>query len=158
MVTDPGVRTVKVQADSLRDDHAAVVQTALGEAITIRRTGGDFVLDLASFANKTVVLALVSTYAVGKPTTAAIQAFEVTPVDEFSLAGDEIVPIGTVDVPAATVPDRVSALEPPSTESVPRLEAKASRGAEPAAPEGSPGDELPSLGPFRRRVRVRRKV
>ena len=99
--TNASPLTVTVAADPTTQDHALVFVTSSGEAVSLKRQGGDFTLDLTPFASKTVVLAVVADYTLGKETTAEIRAFELVPTDEFTGAGDELVVLGTVVVPAA---------------------------------------------------------
>lgn len=97
--------TVTIEADADYLDHAAVFQTDTGYSVTVRKTTGDFPLDLSSVvdaAEKTWVIALYGTYAVGATTAAEIRVYELSPTDEFTGASeiDELVVLGTVTIPA----------------------------------------------------------
>jgi len=108
LVPNGSALTVGVASDINFSDHSAVYQDALGHSLTIRRTGGDFFLDLSAFINKTVVLAVYATYAVGSETTAEIRVYELIPSDEFSVAAErpQLVVLGTVVVPGSgIIPD-----------------------------------------------------
>lgn len=97
--------TVTIAADPIHSDHAAVFQTDTGYSVSVRKTGGDFSLDLSSVvdaAEKTWVIALYGTYAIGATTAAEIRVYELSPSDEYSGASeiDELVVLGTVTIPA----------------------------------------------------------
>ena len=94
---------VTVVADPTFLDHVAVYQTASGAALSIRKTGGNYSIDLTAFASKTVVIAIYATYGVGFTTTAVVRGYEFLPTDEFTGAVEnaELVVLGTVVVPAA---------------------------------------------------------
>lgn len=97
--------TVTIVADATASDHVAVFQTSAGASLTLRRTGGNFSLDLSTYVNKTVVIALFATYSVGSTTTAEVRAYELLPADEFTGATEnaELIVLGTVVVPGAGV-------------------------------------------------------
>jgi hypothetical protein len=97
--------TVTVQADPADNDHIAAYTTADGYTLRLRRTGGDFSLDLSPFVSTTVVIAIFAEYGTGVTTFAEIRAYELDPVDEFTIAAElsELVVLGTVTVPASGV-------------------------------------------------------
>lgn len=97
--------TVTVEADAVDNDHVAAYATADGYTLRLRRTGGDFTIDLAPFVSKTVVIAIFAEYTLATTTTAVIRAYELSPADEFTVAPElsELVVLGTVVVPAAGV-------------------------------------------------------
>jgi len=104
-----GDRTVDIQGDS---DHVAIYLTeADGYALTIRRTSGDFLIDLSAYESETVVLALYATYAIGFTTSVVLRAYT-----EAEYAGasekDELLVLGSVDVPAAGNDIEASMLHP----------------------------------------------
>lgn len=97
-----GDRTVNVAADPDTNDHLAVVATSTGYGLTLRKTGGDFLVDLSSYSSSTVIIALYSSYAVGATTSSVIRVF--TQAEFTALTGasrDEIVVLGTVVVPVS---------------------------------------------------------
>lgn len=95
--------TVTVEADPIASDHVVVYETASGFSMTIRKVGGDFDIDLSSFASKTVALAVYATYSTLAPTVARIKVYELDPTDELtgSADDDEVIVLGTVVVPAS---------------------------------------------------------
>jgi len=97
--------TVTVQADPADNDHIAAYTTADGYTLRLRRTGGDFQLDLSAFTSKEVVIAIFAEYATAVTTAAEIRAYEYDPADEFTGAAErgELVVLGKVTVPAAGV-------------------------------------------------------
>jgi hypothetical protein len=105
--------TVTVVSDPDESDHVAVYQTLTGFSLTLRRTGGDFNLNLSTLVDageKTWVIAIIADYTVGSSTTAELRAYELSPADEFTGAGekDELVVLGTVTIPAGggvAIPD-----------------------------------------------------
>src|SRR4030067_453836 len=60
--------TVTIEADATTQDHVAVYETDTGFSLTLRKAGGDFSVNLSTFANAppatTVVLALYASYTV----------------------------------------------------------------------------------------------
>ena len=97
-----GDRTVNVAADPETNDHLAVVATSTGYGLTLRKTGGDFLIDLSSYSSTTVIIALYSSYAVGATTSSVIRVFTQAEFTALSSAArDEIVAIGTVVVPVS---------------------------------------------------------
>jgi len=96
---------VTVEADPADNDHIAAYTTDDGYTLRLRRTGGDFDLDLSPFINKEVVIAIFAEYGTGVTTFAEIRAYEYDPVDEFTGAAErgELVVLGKVTVPAAGV-------------------------------------------------------
>lgn len=105
LTTNGAAMTIDVAADTTETDHVASYRTQGGFALTIRKTGGTFPIDLTVFANKTIVICIYCTYGVGFTTTAELRTYEVFPVDEFTGAPEnsELVVLGTVVVPAAGV-------------------------------------------------------
>jgi len=91
---------VTVEADPADSDHVAAYTTADGYTLRIRRTGGNFTVDLSSLlgADKTWVLAIFAEYGTAITTFAEIRAYELSPTDEFTGAAekDELVVLGTV--------------------------------------------------------------
>lgn len=97
--------TVTVEADASALDHVAVYQTDDAFSLTVRKSGGDYALDLASLvdvAQKTWVICIYADYAVGSTTTAEHRAYELLPTDEYTTAPekDELVVLGTVTIGA----------------------------------------------------------
>jgi len=105
LATNVANLTVTVQADPADNDHIAAYTTDDGYTLRLRRTGGDFNLDLSPFVSTTVVIAIFAEYANGVTTFAEIRAYELDPVDEFTGAAErgELVVLGTVVVPASGV-------------------------------------------------------
>jgi len=103
LTTSGTVLSVTVAADSDNSDHVADVQTTDGYSLTVRRTGGDFVVDLSSYAAKTVIIALFVEYLAGSATDGYVRAYELSPSDEFTGATErgELVVLGQVVVPAS---------------------------------------------------------
>lgn len=107
--TNLNPNTITIAADSEHNDHSLVYETGSGYSLTIRKVGGDFSIDLAALGlvdpvlTKTWIIAVYATYAVGSITTAEIRAYEVSPTDTFSGAGEagELVVLGSVVIPAA---------------------------------------------------------
>lgn len=97
--------TVTVSPDADANDHVAVYETATGYSLRLRKSGGSFSLDLTTKASTTVVIAIYGTYTTGTITSAEIRAYELSPVDEFTVAPErgELLVLGEVDVPAAGV-------------------------------------------------------
>jgi len=93
---------VKVAADPADNDHIAAYTTADGYTLRLRRTGGDFDLDLTAFDSKEVVIAIFAEYATAVTTYAEIRAYEYDPTDEFSGAAErpELIVLGKVTVPS----------------------------------------------------------
>jgi len=97
--------SVTVSPDPDYLDSVALFHTSTGYALTIRDLGS-FDADLSGlvdpFFEKTWVLCLYATYAVGSPTTVTLRAYELSPTDEFTIAAEypELVVLGTVTIPA----------------------------------------------------------
>lgn len=97
-----GDRTVNVAADPETNDHLAVVDTSTGYGLTVRKTGGDFLVDLSAYSSTTVVIALYSSYAVGATTSSVIRVFTQAEFTALSTAARaEVVALGTVVVPVS---------------------------------------------------------
>lgn len=119
LIPDAAALTVGIAADPTYDDHLAVVETATGYALTLRKTGGSYTESLAAVAGNTVVLAIYGIYTIGS-TQVTLRAYTLaeyallTPPDllELAVLGTVIVP-GAGVIPAANItPDRrVSAWE-----------------------------------------------
>jgi hypothetical protein len=95
---------VTVKADPTFLDHAAQVMLNGGEhGVAVKKSGGDFDIDLTAFANKTVVLALYVNYTVSATTTGALRIYQLYPVDQFTGATEKpiLTILGTVRVPGA---------------------------------------------------------
>lgn len=105
LTTNASAMTVTVEADANEGDHLAVYTPADGYSLTLRRTTGDFSIDLTALASKTVVLALYADYETATDTSAIIRAYELSPSDEYTIASElaELVTLGTVVVPASGV-------------------------------------------------------
>lgn len=105
LTTNGTALTVTVEADAVDSDHVAAYQTADGYTLRLRRTGGDFTLDLSPFVSEQVVIAIFAEYTIGVTTAADIRAYEFDPTDEFTGAAErpELVVLGKVDVPASGV-------------------------------------------------------
>lgn len=98
-----GDRTVNVAADEVAEDHLAVVNTTTGHALTVRKSA-DFVIDLSSYSNTTVVITVYGTYALGSTTAVSIRAYTLAEFVALSAASRRgLVPIGQVAVPVAGV-------------------------------------------------------
>jgi hypothetical protein len=107
MSTSGVALAVTVVADTTFTDHVAVYQTLSGFSLTVRRSSGNFTLDLSSFAGKTVVICLFGSYAIGSLTSSEIRGYELAPSDTFTGATEnaELLVLGTVTVPASgTIP------------------------------------------------------
>lgn len=91
---------VTIEADPDEGDHLGAYTTLDGYTLRLRRTGGNFTLDLSSLlgANKTWVIAIFAEYATGVTTAAEIRAYELSPVDEFTGTAErgELIVLGTV--------------------------------------------------------------
>ncbi len=100
--------TITVIADTGNTDHVAVYQTTEGRSITLRKTGGDISINLSFLVDgaveKTWVIAIFAQYTIGSVSAAEIRAYELDPVDEFTIAAevDELVVLGEVVIPAAS--------------------------------------------------------
>lgn len=97
--------TITVVADADALDHVAIYQTSDGYSLTLRKSGGNYAVDLSTLVDaseKTWVIAIYAEYAVGSTTAARLQAYEYSPVDEFTSAPerDELVVLGMVTIPA----------------------------------------------------------
>jgi hypothetical protein len=97
--------TITVEADAGSLDHVAIYQTLDGFSLTVRKTGGDYAVDLSSLvdaAQKTWIITIYADYAVGSTTTAVLRAYEWLPTDEFTSAPEkgELVVLGMVTIPA----------------------------------------------------------
>lgn len=94
--------TVTVTADTLGGDHVAQYLTTAGQALTLRRVGGNFSLLLA--ASSTLVVALYATYSTYATTTAEIRSYTLAEFNALSLsARTELVVLGTVTTPGSGV-------------------------------------------------------
>jgi hypothetical protein len=98
-----GDRTVEIVASTSYTDHLAVYETATGFSLTLRKTGGNFLVALTAYASQTVYITIWASYAVGATTAAFIRVYTEA---EFLAAGekDELVVLGKVDVPSAGNP------------------------------------------------------
>jgi len=107
-------QSVKVEADSESNDHLAIYTTDTEYSLFVRKTGPDFDLNLAAYANKTVVIAIYATYAVGSTSTMELRAYEYSPTNEYDAAPekDELVVLGMVTVPAGAVPTPATSITP----------------------------------------------
>jgi len=95
-----GDRTVNVEADSVVGDHVAVYQSATGHSLTVRRTTGDFLIDLSSYSpTVTVYVTLYASYSLGATTAATIRVYTEA---EFAVAPEaaEAVILGKVVIAA----------------------------------------------------------
>ena len=94
-------RVVEVVADPTDSDHVAVYQTTTGFSLTIRRTGGDFDLDLSDYTSQRVFITIFASYALGATTAAVFRTYTEA---EFDAAAekDELLVLGAVDVPASS--------------------------------------------------------
>jgi hypothetical protein len=95
-----GDRLVTVAADATYSDHVAVYQDATGRSLTVRRTGGDFDIDLSSYSSVTVYVTIYAVYSVGSTTLTTIRVFTEA---EWASATEknEVIILGKVDVPAS---------------------------------------------------------
>jgi len=96
-----GDRTVNIEADASATDHVAVYQSATGYSMTVRRSGGDFLLDLSSYSSVTVIVTLWASYSPAAATTATIRTYTQAEWDAGPAEKDEVVVLGQVDVPAS---------------------------------------------------------
>lgn len=105
LTTHGSALTVTVEADGIEGDHLAIYTPADGYTLHLRRTTGDFSIDLTALASKTVVLALYADYETATDTSAVIRAYELSPSDEYTIAAElaELVTLGTVVVPASGI-------------------------------------------------------
>lgn len=99
--TNVAALTITVEA-AASGDHTAVVESAAGAALTVRRLTGDFSLSLAAFAGSTVVLAVYANYTFGSTTVGDIRAYTVAEYDAL-LSYADLCFLGTVVVPGAGV-------------------------------------------------------
>lgn len=95
-----GEGTVSVSADPDLGDHVLVYSDADGHALTIRREGGDFLIDLSALAADTYILAIYATYSVGADTEAFLRAYTQAQYDAAS-EKNYLVVLGRVVVPAS---------------------------------------------------------
>ena len=100
-----GANVVTVTADVTNSDHVAVYETGSGFSLALRKIGGPFNLDLSGLVDvvdKTWVLCIFADYAIGVTTSAVIRAYELSPVDEFTIAieNPELIVLGTVFIEA----------------------------------------------------------
>jgi len=95
-------RILTIEADPTYLDHVAVYQSATGYSLTVRKTGGDFDIDLTSYSGITIYVALYVSYSVGATTLATIRTYTEA---EFAVAPEknEVIVLGTVDVPASGI-------------------------------------------------------
>jgi hypothetical protein len=105
LTSSPITLRVLVDNDPITKDHVAVYQTADGYTLTIRKTGGAFNENLSALLNTTQVIAIYVEYGLNVTTVAEIRAYELSPTDEFTGATerDELIVLGTVDVPAVGI-------------------------------------------------------
>jgi len=105
----PGVSNyeLKIEADPETSDHVVQYETGTGYSLRIRKTGGDFNLDLTSIAgNKVFVIAIYAQYVFNSDTSAVIRAYELSPTDEFTIAPelDELAVLGEVTLTSTPAP------------------------------------------------------
>lgn len=99
--TDPGAgeRTIEVSADPVFSDHlAALLDTSGDYSLTIRKTGGAFLLDLSSYTSEFVMVVLQAAYSVGSDTEVVIKTYT---EPELGLLPSAYIGLGTVNVPAS---------------------------------------------------------
>lgn len=108
LATHASDNTITVVADPAATDHVAVyLNQTSGGSLTVRRTGGDFAIDLASLVDageKTWIIAIYAPYQVGFTTTGVVRAYELDPSDEFTIAAEkgDLVVLGKVVIPAGS--------------------------------------------------------
>jgi hypothetical protein len=95
-------RILTIEADPTYSDHVAVYQSSTGYSLTVRRTGGDFDIDLTGYSNVTIYVTIYVSYSVGATTTATIRTYTEA---EFAVAPekDEVIVLGKVDVPVSGI-------------------------------------------------------
>lgn len=93
--------SVTVTADPTVDDHLAVYHSADEYALTVRRTGGDFPLNLAPAAGSTVYIAIYAAYALSTVTEANIRMYTQAEWDANPPEKGEVLVLGKVVVPAS---------------------------------------------------------
>jgi hypothetical protein len=102
--TNAAALVITVTADALAQDHSAHYVTSDGHGLRIRRTGGNFALDVSSEAGNTILVCIYATYSIGSVTTGDIRAYTLA---EFgALSGSlqaELIVLGQVVVPASGV-------------------------------------------------------
>lgn len=113
-VEDPGAgdRTILIQADGTTNDHVALYETADGFAVSYRDdASGSFIVDLSSFSNVRVVVAIVIEYQISVDTTGLYRAYTETEFLALTAAEQgELVVLGTVDVPVSGAVPQASIL------------------------------------------------
>jgi hypothetical protein len=101
--TGGGDRTLNIASDSDAADHVMIYQTETGYSLTIRRTSGDFLVDLSFYESETIVLAVYAVYDVGADTTVVLRSYTESEY-ESAAEKDELVVLGKIDVPASGYP------------------------------------------------------
>lgn len=93
--------TTKLVANA-SGSHVAVYESQAAYSLTINRSGGDIVLDMAAFVGQTVYVVL---YAVYSPVTSTIAEIRLYSEADYNAAPEkpELVVFGTVNVPGAGV-------------------------------------------------------
>jgi hypothetical protein len=100
-ITSGKDRVAEVLSDPDFNDHVAVYQTETGFSLTVRRTGGDFDLDLSDYTSQRVIIAIFASYSLGSTTSSVLRTYTEA---EFDAAAEksELIVLGAVDVPAAS--------------------------------------------------------
>ena len=70
-----GALKVTAKADAKYADHAATYRQQDGYAVSIKKSGGDFDIDLSAVINTTVLVCIYVSYAISSATVAELRAY-----------------------------------------------------------------------------------
>ena len=98
--TNVAALSVTVSGDVVKADHLAVYESTTGYSISVRRTGGDFTLNLGAYPATTVYIAIYVVYATLTTTQAVLRIYTAA---EYAVAVEkpDLVVLGQVVVPGA---------------------------------------------------------
>jgi hypothetical protein len=110
--------TITVVAALPKNDHLAIVETQTNYSLTIRRSTGNFNIDLTAYAAQTVYVTLYASYAIGSATAAFIRLFtaaeyaaltaaeqaELTVLCHVLVPGAGVIPASAIRFDARTYP------------------------------------------------------
>ena len=98
--TNVAALSVTVSGDVVKADHLAVYESTTGYSISVRRTGGDFTLNLGAYPATTVYIAIYVVYATLTTTQAVLRIYTAA---EYAIAVEkpDLVVLGQVVVPGA---------------------------------------------------------
>lgn len=95
---------IAVVAALPKNDHLAIIETQNNYSLTVRRSTGNFNVDLTAYASQTVVVALYATYSIGTPTAGFVRLYTAAEYAALTSAEQaELTILCTVAVPAAGV-------------------------------------------------------